>query len=324
MHVAAVKHRALDALRLDEGEPRRPIGAEASAPHADAAAVDVVALREMIDPGGIAALGGRIAVEHGVLAGARHVDRQGGDAGAMEKPRGALAILLPAVDPAPMHDHRRLGDARQESADSRRASCLRTGSRRSQAAVGSASPPCGTGAANADRPPSCPACWRRDSDRYGNIRRRGCRARQAPCRRRPPWRARRPSPRKPRPTLHHAAAQWSRSRLVSALTTCSASSRRIPSNGLMLAGAAHDLRLDLVERALLCGCIGHPKRKRCGNAASDQPRCVHVGFLPKDVIGRPRHSGVGLARVIRAPYPTGRDFERSELKRAFCSSVSPS
>src|SRR4029077_10917671 len=83
-----------------------PIGPEASAPHADAPAVDVVALGEMIDPGGIAALGGRIAVGHGVLARARHVHRQGGVPGPMEEPRGALAILLPAVDPTPMHDHR--------------------------------------------------------------------------------------------------------------------------------------------------------------------------------------------------------------------------
>ena len=30
------------------------------------------------------------------------------------------------------------------------------------------------------------------------------------------------------------------------------------------------------------------------------------------------------ARAIRAAYPTGRDAERSELKRAFCSSLSPS
>src|SRR5436190_70330 len=55
---------------------------------------------------------GRLAVGHGVLARARHVHRQGGDPGTMEEARGALAILLPAVDPAPMHDHRRLADPR--------------------------------------------------------------------------------------------------------------------------------------------------------------------------------------------------------------------
>ena len=42
--VAAVKHRALDPLGGDEGEPRRPVGAEAAAPDADAPAVDVGAV----------------------------------------------------------------------------------------------------------------------------------------------------------------------------------------------------------------------------------------------------------------------------------------
>src|SRR4051794_25094651 len=46
------------------------------------------------------------------------------------------------------------------------------------------------------------------------------------------------------------------------------------------AGAAHDLRLDLVERALLRGCRWRRcERHRCGDAASDQARRFHVGFL---------------------------------------------
>src|SRR5262245_46901490 len=51
VHVAAVEHRALEALRLGEGEPRRPIAAEAAAPHPYAGAVDVATRGEMIEPG---------------------------------------------------------------------------------------------------------------------------------------------------------------------------------------------------------------------------------------------------------------------------------
>src|SRR3970040_2279099 len=43
--VAAVEHRALDPVGGDEGEPRRPIGAEAAAPDADPRPVDVGAGR---------------------------------------------------------------------------------------------------------------------------------------------------------------------------------------------------------------------------------------------------------------------------------------
>src|SRR5262245_15969494 len=83
VHVAAVEHRTLDALRLGEGEPRRPIAAEAAAPDTHAGAVDVAARGEMIEPGGKGALGRSIAVPHGVLARTRHVHRQGGDGGAV-------------------------------------------------------------------------------------------------------------------------------------------------------------------------------------------------------------------------------------------------
>src|SRR5262249_12529547 len=88
-------------------------GAEAAAPHPDPAAVEVAAPGDVIDPGGKGALGGGIAVAHEVLAGPRHVHHQGGDARAMKQLAGALAVLLPAVDPAPMHNHRRPRAARR-------------------------------------------------------------------------------------------------------------------------------------------------------------------------------------------------------------------
>ena len=86
VHVAAVEHRALDAVGGGEGEPRRPVGAEAAAPDRDALAVDVVARRQMIEPGEIGAFGGRIAVQHRVLAAARPVDGERGEAGLHDVP----------------------------------------------------------------------------------------------------------------------------------------------------------------------------------------------------------------------------------------------
>jgi hypothetical protein len=80
MHVAAVEHGALDAVGRGMREPRRPVGAEAAAPHRDAPAVHVAAGRQIIEPGKIGAFGGGIAVQHRVLAAARHVDGERGEA----------------------------------------------------------------------------------------------------------------------------------------------------------------------------------------------------------------------------------------------------
>src|SRR5262249_59032905 len=107
----AVEYRALDTLCFDEGEPRRPVGTEAAAPNSNTRAVHVGPLRKMIEPGRIGALGGGIAVAHGVLAGPGHVDHQRRDAFTMEEAAGALAVLLPAIDAPPMHHHPRLGPA---------------------------------------------------------------------------------------------------------------------------------------------------------------------------------------------------------------------
>ena len=65
----------------------------------------------MIEPGRIAALGGRVAIEHRALAAAGHVDCERGEPGAQDEGRRAQPVLLPAVDATPMHDHRRPGDA---------------------------------------------------------------------------------------------------------------------------------------------------------------------------------------------------------------------
>src|SRR5262245_3345676 len=94
--------------------PRCPVAAEARAPDSDAGAVDVSAPRQMIDPGRIGALGVGVAIEHGILAGARHVHGQGGEPGAMGHRALALAVLLPAVDAAPMHDDRWPRDAARD------------------------------------------------------------------------------------------------------------------------------------------------------------------------------------------------------------------
>jgi hypothetical protein len=69
---------------------------------------------EVIEPGHVSALGGRIAVEHRVLARARHVDGERGEPGAQDEVGGAQAVLLPTVDASPVHDHRRPGDASRQ------------------------------------------------------------------------------------------------------------------------------------------------------------------------------------------------------------------
>src|SRR5580700_4670903 len=80
MDIAAVEYRALDALGSRVGKPRRPIGAETAAPNADAAAVDLGALRQMIEPREECAFRCGIAVEHRIFAAARHVDGEGSKA----------------------------------------------------------------------------------------------------------------------------------------------------------------------------------------------------------------------------------------------------
>src|SRR5262249_26290588 len=111
MHVTAVEYRALEPLRLHMRHPRRPVAAEARAPDSDAGAVHVSTLRQVIDPRRIGALGVGVAIEHGILTGARHVHGQRGEPGAMGHRALALAVLLPTVDAAPVHDDRRPGDA---------------------------------------------------------------------------------------------------------------------------------------------------------------------------------------------------------------------
>ena len=241
----------------------------------------------------------------------------------MEKPRGPLAVFLPAVDPAPMHDHRRLGDARRnlQVADERlaferdlddrkrRLVVLRRLAEQTQRMLIGLllARRAGDGVA------TDMAIFEGEGVELGKLLAGGpCLGARVGLRL--------VSQTDLAPRRRPVVAIEAEERIDHLLGIVAADTlERID-----VAGATHDLLLDLVERALLCGCIGHPKRKRCGDAASDEPRCVHVGPLPKDVIRRPCHSGVGLACVIRAPYPTGRDFERSELKRAFCSSVSPS
>ena len=114
-----------------------------------------------------------------------------------------------------------------------------------------------------------------------------------------------------------------------------------------MSGAPENLLLDLGERALLRG--------RRGDAARKAPRDVHVGWFPTLLLCRddadrggtksdapvpsrrwrgpitgpsilrgPRIACGAPDRMLAAPYPTGREAERSELKRAFCSSLSPS
>ncbi len=113
MHIAAMKHRALDTRGRSVSEPRRPIGAEAAAPDRDAAAVDIAALQQRIEPGEEGALGGRIAVEHRVFAGARHVDGQRSEALRHHRFGDAQPVFLPAIDAAPMQYHRRPGRDRR-------------------------------------------------------------------------------------------------------------------------------------------------------------------------------------------------------------------
>ena len=176
-------------------EPRRPVGAEAAAPDGDALAVDVVAGRQIIEPGEDRCARPRIAVQHRVLAAARHVDGERGEARVHRGLGDLQAVFLPAVDAAPVHDHGRLGDARRllQIADEllalernfddleRRIEMLRRLAEHAKRML--------------ERLRACRARSATDSGRRGRRRRRACKSRRAPCRSRRPWPRRRPSPR---------------------------------------------------------------------------------------------------------------------------------
>ena len=289
----------------------------------------------------------------------------------MEEGAGALAVLLPAVDAAPMHDHRRPGDAGRDlqTADERLAlernlhdrqrrpvMRRRLAEQAQRVPVGLLLPRrVGDGIA-ADM-----AIFEREGVELGKLFAGCARVRPrvglglvgepdlAPC---------------GRPVVAVEAGE----RIDDLLGVIAPDAlERVD-----MSGAPENLLLDLVERALLRGRarrmpadVKRSKLRFCacsirktGSTFPDMrkaPRGVHVGWFPTLLLCRddadrggtksdapvpsrrwrgpitgpsilrgPRIACGAPDRTLAAPYPTGREAERSELKRAFCSSLSPS
>ena len=216
----------------------------------------------------------------------------------MEEARGALAILLPAVDPAPMHDHRRPADpcGDLQIADERLALERNLDDRKRRLVM------LRRFAEQAQRVPiGLPLARRAGDGVAGDM----------------------------------AILERKRVELRKLLSGCAGFGARVrlplvgetdlaPRRGPVIAieagepidhllgivaanaleridppGAAHDLGLDLVERALLRGRHRRCReRHRCGNAASDQARRFHVASSSRYCCRPPRHHGRRSAPAI--------------------------
>ena len=197
----------------------------------------------------------------------------------MEEARGALAVLLPAVDPAPMHHHRRLSDAGGDLqvADERLALERDLDDRERRLVVlcrlakQAQRMPIGLFLARraGDGVTADMAIFERKRVEIGELF-CGCACFGA----RVGLRLVIQTDLAPRRRPVIAIEAGERVDHLLGIVAADALER------IDVPGPAHHLRLDLVERTLLRGRIRHCReRHRCGNAAGNQARCFHVGFL---------------------------------------------